>query len=173
MRANTWVVRSLAFTLATWVGWLGPERCAAADRSGPGPEVIAKGRMLFQRVWRPHDMLSHNGDGLGPVFNEASCVACHNLGGSGGGGSIRRNVELVTPLPKDPPKADDGMSTRKLLESIKIQTGLRTLTSSVLHKFGTSPGYQDWRVWLGSRSTFDGFTLRRPSGTRPPSSARA
>jgi CxxC motif-containing protein (DUF1111 family) len=112
--------------------------------------------------------MSHNGDGLGPVFNEASCVACHNQGGSGGGGSLRRNVELVTPLPNEPPKADDGMALRKLTEAVKVQSGLRTLTSSLLHKFGTSPGYQEWRQWLVSRSTFEGFTIRRTERNTPP-----
>ncbi len=167
MRAKTWAVRSLTIGLVGWAGWLGPERSANADGNGPDPEIIAKGRMLFQRLWRPHDTLSHNGDGLGPVFNERSCVTCHSLGGSGGGGSIHRNVELVTPLPNNPPKADDVTATKKLIEALKIQTGLRTLTSSVLHKFGTSPAYQDWRQWLVSRPRFDDFTLRRSERNTP------
>jgi CxxC motif-containing protein (DUF1111 family) len=36
-----------------------------------------------------------SGDGLGPVFNEASCVACHNAGGVGGSGDVRSNARSV------------------------------------------------------------------------------
>jgi CxxC motif-containing protein (DUF1111 family) len=166
MRAKTWAVRSLALALLSWAGPLVLEPSANADANAPDPEVIGKGRILFQRIWRPHDILSHNGDGLGPVFNELSCVSCHNLGGSGGGGSIHRNVELVTPRPNNPPP-DDAAATRHLIGSLKIQTGLRSLTSSVLHKFGTSPTYYDWRRWLVSRTGFPDFTLRRTERNTP------
>ena len=47
----------------------------------------ASGREIFLREWIPNDPRSHGGDGLGPVFNESSCVSCHNQGGVGGGGS--------------------------------------------------------------------------------------
>jgi CxxC motif-containing protein (DUF1111 family) len=36
------------------------------------------------------------GDGVGPVFNAASCVACHNQGGPGGGGGPEHNVTTFT-----------------------------------------------------------------------------
>ena len=42
---------------------------------------------------------SHGGDGLGPVYNDSSCVACHNLGGSGGGGAASKNVDIITASP--------------------------------------------------------------------------
>lgn len=54
--------------------------------------AIAEGRMLFEHVWLPGDPLSNGGDGLGPVFNDRSCVACHFQGGVGGGGGNRHNV---------------------------------------------------------------------------------
>jgi CxxC motif-containing protein (DUF1111 family) len=52
------------------------------------------GKELFHREWIPNDPRAHGGDGLGPVFNESSCIACHNEGGSGGGGV--KNVDLIT-----------------------------------------------------------------------------
>jgi CxxC motif-containing protein (DUF1111 family) len=52
------------------------------------------GKELFHREWIPNDPRAHGGDGLGPVFNESSCISCHNLGGSGGGGV--KNVDLIT-----------------------------------------------------------------------------
>jgi CxxC motif-containing protein (DUF1111 family) len=61
-------------------------------------EVIARGRELFVREWVPGDRRSHGGDGLGPVFNERSCLGCHHQGPSGaGGGSAGANIEIITP----------------------------------------------------------------------------
>lgn len=52
---------------------------------------IAAGRELFEHEWTPNDPLAH-GDGLGPVFNAKSCVACHFQGGVGGGGEVMHNA---------------------------------------------------------------------------------
>jgi CxxC motif-containing protein (DUF1111 family) len=54
------------------------------------------GRELFTRQWIPGDARSHGGDGLGPVFNDTSCVACHNQGGVGGAGPKAKNAQIVT-----------------------------------------------------------------------------
>lgn len=57
---------------------------------------IAVGSELFSREWIPNDPRSHSGDGLGPMYNESSCVACHNLGGAGGAGPVSKNVDIIT-----------------------------------------------------------------------------
>ena len=59
-------------------------------------ETAAKpdGKELFAREWIAGDPRSHGGDGLGPVFNDTSCVACHNQGGAGGGGPASKNVHI-------------------------------------------------------------------------------
>ena len=57
------------------------------------------GRELFVREWLPNDSRAHGGDGLGPVFNDSSCVACHNQGGIGGGGAASKNVDIITAFP--------------------------------------------------------------------------
>jgi mono/diheme cytochrome c family protein len=54
-------------------------------------EVRQAGQILFEHEWKPKDELAH-GDGLGPVFNARSCVACHFQGGVGGGGGNDHNV---------------------------------------------------------------------------------
>lgn len=54
------------------------------------------GSELFAREWLPGDPRSHGGDGLGPVFNDSSCIACHNQGGAGGGGPRSKNVDIVS-----------------------------------------------------------------------------
>jgi CxxC motif-containing protein (DUF1111 family) len=64
---------------------------------------VAQGRELFEREWLPGDSRAHGGDGLGPVYNDSSCVACHNLGGSGGGGAASKNVDIITATPNAGP----------------------------------------------------------------------
>ena len=68
----------------------------AAGASESDQDRIAQGRELFMREWVPGDSRSHGGDGLGPLYNETSCVACHSLGGPGGAGSMSKNVDIVT-----------------------------------------------------------------------------
>ena len=50
------------------------------------------GEVLFNHEWQPNDPLAAGGDGLGPVYNASSCVACHHQGGPGGGGGLDHNV---------------------------------------------------------------------------------
>lgn len=56
------------------------------------PEKIAAGKALFEHDWSVDDPLCGEGDGLGPVFNATSCVACHFQGGVGGGSGNAHNV---------------------------------------------------------------------------------
>lgn len=63
------------------------------------PEKIAAGKILFEREWQPHDPLTPQGDGLGPVFNDVSCVACHFQGGTGGAGPNSKNVHKFMVMP--------------------------------------------------------------------------
>jgi CxxC motif-containing protein (DUF1111 family) len=62
----------------------------------------SNGRELFKREWLPRDTRSLKGDGLGPMFNDTSCVACHNQGGIGGGGSAAKNVQIVSAFSNRP-----------------------------------------------------------------------
>ena len=62
-------------------------------------ELSAEGRDLFVHEWTVDDPLSGGGDGLGPVFNDKSCVACHFQGGVGGGGGNDQNVTAFEVLP--------------------------------------------------------------------------
>ncbi len=77
----------------------GPDAAANAKQAKERA-AIARGRELFVRAWVPDDRRSHGGDGLGPVYNERSCVACHHQGpAGGGGGSAATNIELITAVP--------------------------------------------------------------------------
>lgn len=59
---------------------------AAAGDEPPNKEVLMRGAELFARDWEPGDAKGTGGDGLGPLYNETSCVACHFQGGTGGAG---------------------------------------------------------------------------------------
>ncbi len=59
-------------------------------------EQARSGEILFNHEWEVNDPLCPNGDGLGPVFNARSCVACHHQGGPGGGGAAEHNVTTFT-----------------------------------------------------------------------------
>jgi CxxC motif-containing protein (DUF1111 family) len=80
------------------------------------------GQELFTHEWAPGDSLASGGDGLGPVFNATSCVACHNQAGAGGGGDAAHNVTFFTVRTPRP-----GM----------------TATEGVIHAHATEPKYQE------------------------------
>lgn len=112
-RVTQWVSlskRSAAMAVLTAFGIFGLSVAAkAADEPAQTRESeVAKkqqaeidgaaidGAEIFAREWIPGDKRSHGGDGLGPVFNDSSCVACHNQGGTGGAGPASKNVDIVT-----------------------------------------------------------------------------
>jgi CxxC motif-containing protein (DUF1111 family) len=67
---------------------------AAVPLSAISPASVQIGQELFEREWRTRSP-ALGSDGLGPLFNAASCVACHNQGGLGGGGAAEFNAKTV------------------------------------------------------------------------------
>jgi len=144
------------------------------DRPGvPASEASRRlGRRLFLRAWAPGDPRAGRGDGLGPVFNARSCVACHGLAGPGGGGTNDLNVELLAAIPlgaaplagEVKPAAPD----RSLLTA--IHPGFAESGSIVLHRFGTSPDYPAWRADAKMGQLTAAALLG--AGAPPPSSRR-
>jgi CxxC motif-containing protein (DUF1111 family) len=84
------VVLALSPAGARWVVWQ-TARARAVDS-----DMARAGDVLFQRDWQVKDSMCPEGDGLGPVYNATSCVACHNQGGPGGGGGLEHNVTTFT-----------------------------------------------------------------------------
>jgi hypothetical protein len=74
----------------------GPARAQDGGAAPPAGDARSLGRELFARTWSPNDPRCHGGDGLGPVYNATSCVACHGLGGPGGAGPSGMNVQLIS-----------------------------------------------------------------------------
>jgi CxxC motif-containing protein (DUF1111 family) len=102
---GTWAARQrrrIGIGLLTFVGiwllWTVAPALPLVRAPHARAEVRQAGLELFTHNWQPHDLLAHN-DGLGPVFNARSCVACHFQGGVGGGGSPKENVLAFEALP--------------------------------------------------------------------------
>jgi CxxC motif-containing protein (DUF1111 family) len=74
----------------------GGGRFRAEDSGTAKADPVALGYEIFNREWLPHDSRSQGGDGLGPVYNDTSCVACHNAGGSGGAGPVSKNIDILS-----------------------------------------------------------------------------
>ena len=122
-----------------------------SDSRAVGPDPVrAEGKALFHREWVPNDPRSHGGDGLGPVYNERSCVACHKQGGAGGSGPAENNVNLVTAPRPSPGATFDGSSVNAQEVLDLIHLGFRDSPSVVFHRFGTDPAHAAWLVlWEG------------------------
>jgi CxxC motif-containing protein (DUF1111 family) len=131
------------------------------------PDQVAIGYEIFNREWLPADSRSHGGDGLGPVFNDTSCVACHNAGGGGGGGPNSKNIDILAAsrnrngmLPNAPPQTPDLPAPAPPATGaacppappqvpdalVAVHAGFKKSRVVVLHKFGTDPNYDDWRA---------------------------
>jgi CxxC motif-containing protein (DUF1111 family) len=130
---------------------------------------MALGRELFAREWVPGDARSHGGDGLGPVYNERSCLACHHQGGPGGGAPADKNIDIVTATGAGLPTngffyafgmsfGAEGFQYRftsnadapndpplKVGELVRIHPGFSTSLSVLLHRFGPDFQYPSWR----------------------------
>jgi len=86
-----WRRAALLFLALATLAWPVSRFVAARLDRAATAEMKQAGRELFVRQWVAHDPQAH-GDGLGPVFNATSCVACHFQGGVGGGGDSAHNV---------------------------------------------------------------------------------
>ena len=125
---------------------------ARADSTAEKPDSAAIGYEIFNREWLPNDPRSHGGDGLGPVYNDSSCVACHNSGGSGGAGPVSKNIDILNASQNrgnaiEPPTATDSKpsSPSSANPLTDFHAGFRTSRTVVLHVFGIDPNYDAWR----------------------------
>jgi CxxC motif-containing protein (DUF1111 family) len=73
------------------------------------PAMAQAGQELFKHQWKPNDPLANGGDGLGPVYNANSCVACHHQGGVGGSGGVEHNVTTYAFTVAPPGRPREGV----------------------------------------------------------------
>src|SRR5205085_11514283 len=98
--------------------------------------AVAAGQSLFEHEWQVNDPLANGGDGLGPVFNAKSCVACHFQGGVGGAGPNKANVLSFEVLPN----ARDKESRSGVVHAGSIFPGNQESVDGVSKLFPIVPG---------------------------------
>jgi CxxC motif-containing protein (DUF1111 family) len=100
----------------------------------------ADARDLFVKLWESGEPSPAGGDGLGPLYNERSCVGCHHVGGIGGAGESEHDVDILTAF-VGPPRTDRGAQLYKG-ELEDLHPGFRNKTSVVVHHFAVLPDEQ-------------------------------
>jgi CxxC motif-containing protein (DUF1111 family) len=124
------LVSIVVYPAGPW-GW--PNSARAADTEC--------GEKLFRHIWESGDLVAGSGDGLGPMYNERSCVACHFLGGAGGAGPNKNNVDILSGAPPT-----DQKHVEKLIQQLgHIHSGFGRGTSIVLHHYSTDGRYAPFR----------------------------
>lgn len=128
---------------------------AGADEKSAG-EKGAAGREMFSHQWRQKDARSPQGDGLGPMFNDVSCVACHKQGAVGGGGPVEKNVQVgsvfagglgTTEFAKlAVGEQREEMVSQQAAELKTIHPGFLKSRSVVLHRSSTDEAYREFHA---------------------------
>ena len=106
--------------------------------------ILTQGKHLFVKEWFPGDFSEHGGDGLGPVYNATSCVACHHQAGIGGAGPADKNIELVSAIAL----RDEEQNKAARKDLVKLHPDFAQATSLTLHRYGTGEDYAAWRVLM-------------------------
>lgn len=130
-------------TCLVWLSVIcGPALAMAAD-----PMAIQSGRVLFTQAFTPTTP-SPNGDGLGPLFNHVSCVACHHSGGVGGAGDNRFNARslAIDQVRFAPLNRGHGVAgTLASLNPLLVTNSQQLRNSIPLPRFGGSPAFAKFR----------------------------
>lgn len=112
---------------------------------------LEEGRQLFEKQFEAGRSPGSRGDGLGPVFNNVSCVACHVQGGAGGAGPLDVNVQVLAaqlsgagrrPQPKE-------LVDRLTALHPGFVSGEQIIPTLILHRFGTAEQYAALHRSLG------------------------
>ncbi len=114
------------------------------------PKQVEQGHKLFVHQWTKFDRLCGEGDGLGPMFNAKSCLACHFQGGVGGGGTNDKNVLILSAMfPLNVPKQQIN---RFNAAAPRIHPGFvknrEVIQSFLLHRKSTDQKYRAKRDQL-------------------------
>lgn len=152
MRSGSgWVVLSGVVVLGTRLTAIAAELPAATS-------PIDLGRQIFVHNFGSAGSetggvsLGAGGDGLGPQFNDFSCVACHRDGGVGGSGPNDKNALILSLIP--PESREPKVLNPLLAEARELHPKLSaTQTSVPLHRFGLrsandSRAYEDYLAQL-------------------------
>lgn len=139
------------------------------------PSAIQRGRLLFTQPFTP-TALSPGGDGLGPLFNHVSCVACHHSGGVGGGGDNRFNSRAfaIDQIRFSSRNGEQNVTAALAsLNPLLAPSESRMANTLILHRYGGSEAYSQFRDglikpfnadWESTEIASD--TVRRESGEK-------
>ncbi len=124
-----------------------------------GRRGVELGRRLFERNWMaaapdgsPLGVV-RGGEGLGPLFNAASCVVCHRQGGVGGGGPAENDVEILAlAVPLASSASEWAAATAR---AAAIHPAFAGKSHVMLHRFGRDPAddfaaYESFRGPIGT-----------------------
>jgi CxxC motif-containing protein (DUF1111 family) len=162
-----WLLPAMLWTVVWTISIQAAELCPPPGRNSPS-ELVEAGRQLFTMNFaRPEqNSVATGGNGLGPMFNDTSCVACHNVGGIGGAGDLDSNVLLLGIVSR--PRAPANI-TAAVVAARKIHPGFSEDSAvKVLHRFAVGhrqdpTGYDRWRDGILGDFAPDG-----PSGSVKP-----
>ena len=139
-------------------------------------EQEKSGRELFVRDWsQPDAKPAAGGDGLGPMYNDVSCVACHQLGGIGGAGKEDKNVRLLHLVGGNGvPLRTSKTGERELKRRQEVHPGFLASTTVMLHRHErdkeiSDQGYQTWMAKRLPNALVDrwsGLSTNHPSSFR-------
>ena len=139
------------------------------------------GHELFVRDWsQPDSKPAAGGDGLGPMYNDVSCVACHQLGGIGGAGKEEKNVRLLHLVGGNGvPLRTSKTGERELKRRQEVHPGFLASTTVLLHRHErdkevSDQGYQTWMAKRLPNALVDrwtGLSVNHPSSFRVPEPA--
>lgn len=127
MRGSYRVLHCAMIVILVGGGW-------SAAKSQAGEGRLGRGRDLFEMTWAPTHQQNPEPDGLGPLYNERSCLACHSLGGIGGAGPTSKNIDLLSPTIRPGELPPDDLIARMQ----RVHPGFTMVSSIVLHKFSTN-----------------------------------
>lgn len=130
-------------------GGEGADFTAAITSDASLGEAIFRHNWARPETWDRPETTGKGGDGLGPVFNDVSCVACHSLGGVGGAGDNGHNIQLLSLMVARAKTSVQRITLLKRARTIHPQLTLENPTV-MLHKFGFGVAdetydYDSWR----------------------------
>ena len=110
---------------------------------------VAEGRDLFVRDWLKNPPDGSTADGLGPMYNDVSCIGCHSQGGVGGGGPLKKNVDLLHVISPVSRGVSQAASFERTVKRAHPDFGFQS-KNVILHRFGrdkqgTLGTYRRWR----------------------------
>lgn len=143
---------AIALSLLLFAEFGAPLAYGQADAAGesekqetPSPSITV-GKTLFVRDWTKHK--PERGDGLGPMYNAVSCVACHKEGGTGGSGKNDANVDLLSVVSPRPKRGRPlSFQARRRLSEVHPDFNQSQLSVTV-HKIGRDVQGMTKTYWL-------------------------